>query len=57
MSEYNFTLGEDYPQPIIDFEKAGKHARNEIWAMKKDPVVKQEAKRILRKHTTENRIV
>jgi len=56
-SEYKFKKGVDYPQPIIDFEKAGKHARKEIWAMKKDPVVKQEVKRILRKHTTENRIV
>lgn len=54
---YHFELGKHYPRPIIDLEKAGKHARNKIWAMRKDPLVKQESKRILKRHTTENRMV
>ncbi len=53
----NFELGVNYPQPILDLEAAGRKARKEIWEMKKDPVVKEEAKRILAVHTVANRQV
>ena len=53
--ELNFEIGKDYPNPIIDLEDAGKKARKVIWDMRKEPLVKLEAKRILARHTVANR--
>ncbi|WMN06439.1 deoxyribodipyrimidine photo-lyase [Marivirga arenosa] len=53
--DLNIEIGKDYPQPIVDLEEAGKKARTVIWDMRKDPLVKKESKRILAKHTVENR--
>lgn len=55
--DLNFELGKDYPNPIVDLEDAGKKARKVIWEMRKEPIVKLEAKRILAKHTVANRRV
>lgn len=54
-SMYGFTLGADYPAPIIDFEKAHRLARERIWAMRKQPLVKQEGARILSRHVVPGR--
>ncbi|EOZ95575.1 Cryptochrome [Indibacter alkaliphilus LW1] len=54
-SLYGVRLGEGYPLPIIDVEASGKYARDKIWAAQKLPEVKQEASRILKKHTVPNR--
>ena len=48
---YGFTLGVDYPKPIIDFEKASKVARDKIWGHKKHPAVKAEQARLIQTHT------
>ncbi len=53
----NFELGVHYPKPLLNLENAGKRARKEIWEMKKDALVKEEAKRILATHTVANRRV
>jgi len=53
--ELDFELGKDYPNPIIDLEDAGKKARKMIWDMRKEPLVKREARRILATHTVANR--
>ncbi|WP_226390642.1 cryptochrome/deoxyribodipyrimidine photo-lyase family protein [Penaeicola halotolerans] len=50
-----FTLGKDYPKPIIDIEAAGRYARVHIWQAQKASAVKKDAKRILAKHTVANR--
>ncbi len=50
-----FTLGKDYPKPIIDIEAAGRYARVHIWEAQKASAVKKDAKRILAKHTVANR--
>ncbi len=47
---YNFHLGKDYPKPIVDVRDSSRKANKELWAMKKDPIVKQENARILAKH-------
>ena len=52
---YNFKLGNDYPQPIIDIKIARKKASDILWNMKKDPNVQLENKRILTKHTLKDR--
>tara|TARA_B110000046_G_scaffold88676_2_gene96841 strand:- start:84180 stop:85700 length:1521 start_codon:yes stop_codon:yes gene_type:complete len=48
---YGFTLGTDYPSPIIDFEAASKKARDKIWGHRKHPKVKEEQIRLIETHT------
>lgn len=50
-----FTPGVDYPLPIIDADKAYKHAQENLWAMNDDPVVQFESARILDKHVNRDR--
>jgi len=45
------TIGLDYPQPVIDVNKAGKEAREKIWGHKKHPAVSSQKFRILQRHT------
>jgi len=54
---YNFDLGKVYPKPIVDLKITAKIARDKIWAHRKDPSVKKEAKRILIKHVVHSRNV
>jgi deoxyribodipyrimidine photo-lyase len=46
---------ESYPEPIIDIETAAKVARDRLWEFQKSPEVKQDAKRILKKHIVPGR--
>ncbi|MGY6523569.1 MAG: FAD-binding domain-containing protein [Mongoliitalea sp.] len=50
-----FTLGVDYPFPIVDVEEAGRFARDTIWKAQKLLAVQEDALRILGKHTVPNR--
>ena len=52
---YNFELGKNYPAPIVNLEESRKKASDILWKMQKAPLVYQESKRILRKHTLPNR--
>jgi deoxyribodipyrimidine photo-lyase len=54
---YHFVPGTNYPLPIVDIKKTAAHASAQLYAMQKDPLVKQEAAHILNIHTTPNRIV
>ncbi len=47
---YNCKTGEDYPSPIVDLAESGKRARDAIWSMRSDPLVKAESRRILARH-------
>ena len=51
----SFTLGEDYPLPIIDLEVSRKKASQTLWEYRKRQSVMEENKRILRKHTLKDR--
>ncbi|MBT8223534.1 MAG: deoxyribodipyrimidine photo-lyase [Eudoraea sp.] len=51
----NFTLGEDYPFPIVDLEVTRKKASQTLWDFRKHNEVKEENRRILRKHTLKDR--
>ncbi|MBT3545004.1 DNA photolyase family protein [bacterium] len=48
-------IGKDYPSPIVDLVQTRKYASDMLWAMKDDPIVIGESRRILRKHTLHNR--
>ena len=52
---YNFHLGEDYPLPIIDYEKNTKAAKDRIWGQRKLDEVKREKAGILEKHTIQTK--
>jgi deoxyribodipyrimidine photo-lyase len=39
-----------YPAPIVDVEHSYRHARDRLWALKKDPAVSRERRRILARH-------
>ncbi len=47
----NFTLGKDYPVPIVDIKENRKKASDILWNMKKNRIVREEGLRIVRKHT------
>ncbi|MFD0993583.1 cryptochrome/deoxyribodipyrimidine photo-lyase family protein [Tenacibaculum geojense] len=51
----NCIIGEDYPAPIVDIKENRKRASDILWNMKKDPEVRRESYRILKKHTINNR--
>lgn len=52
---YNFKLGVDYPEPIVDVKENRKRASDILWNMKKDPEVVKESFRILKRHTLQDR--
>lgn len=47
---HNFTPGETYPLPIVDFSKAYKHAQEELWKIKKSDESRKHNKGILKRH-------
>lgn len=47
---YNFRLGENYPNAIVNVEKTRKFSSDILWNLKKRENVKKENKRILAKH-------
>jgi deoxyribodipyrimidine photo-lyase len=50
---YHCEIGKDYPAPIVDLENSRKFASEMIWGYKKKNTVKEEAKRILKKHVSD----
>lgn len=52
---FNFTLGKDYPKPIVDLQISRKRASDALWNMQKQTDVKNESIRILKKHTLSDR--
>lgn len=47
---YDFRLGEKYPEPIVQLEESGRHARTKIWGHRKHKEVQAEKQRILAVH-------
>ena len=52
---FNFTLGKDYPKPIVDLQMSRKKASDVLWSKQKQNDVKSESLRILKKHTLADR--
>ena len=52
---YGFESGKSYPYPIVDLQKARKHATSSLWPLFKSAPVRKEGKRILAKHTLADR--
>lgn len=50
---YEFELGKDYPEPIIDLDKAAAAARDKIWGHRKHPEVIAEKYRLIKTHTND----
>jgi deoxyribodipyrimidine photo-lyase len=47
-------IGRDYPQPIVDHLESAKFARDTLWALRKDSVVRDVAKQVYKKHGSRN---
>jgi len=47
---YSFRIGVDYPLPIVNLEETQRASSEEVWGFRKDSAVKNDAKRILKKH-------
>mgnify|MGYP005846432765 FL=1 len=52
---YGCTIGEDYPQRLVDHKKTYKKAVDVLWGKKSENEVKKENKRILKKHVKPRR--
>ncbi len=52
---YDFKLDKNYLRPVVDLDQSRKQASSILWGMHEDKLVKQESKRILRRHTLPNR--
>ena len=50
-----FELGVDYPEPMLDLKVTHKDARDRLYGARKSPEIKEEASRIIEKHTLGNR--
>ena len=53
---YNFQLGKNYPHPVVDLDATRKKAGDALWKLRKDKLVLEESKRILKKHTLKKRL-
>jgi deoxyribodipyrimidine photo-lyase len=49
---YNCEIGKDYPAPIVNIEETRKYASDIVWSFRKKDEVKEEGKRILKKHVS-----
>lgn len=49
---YNCEIGKDYPQPIVNIEETRKLASDIVWSFRKKDDVREEGKRILKKHVS-----
>ncbi len=47
---YQITLGQDYPEPIIDYQSQARQARDLLWSWRKNQAVQHENQRILARH-------
>lgn len=47
---YQVKLGQDYPNPIVDLNLTRKTASDQVWAMRKTKISREEGQRILQKH-------
>ncbi|NQY06172.1 MAG: deoxyribodipyrimidine photo-lyase [Flavobacteriaceae bacterium] len=54
-SLYDFKLGFDYPNPIVELSSVRKYASKQLWEMKQDKDVIEESYRILKLHTLPRR--
>ncbi|MEX1222345.1 MAG: deoxyribodipyrimidine photo-lyase [Idiomarina sp.] len=52
---YGFTLGQNYPAPVVDLETAGREARERLWSWRKSSQVQQHSAGLLARHTTGRR--
>ena len=54
---YNCEIGKDYPEPIINIDETRKYASDIVWSFRKQDDVKEEGKRILKKHVNSSKSI
>jgi deoxyribodipyrimidine photo-lyase len=48
-------IGVDYPLPLVDLAVSSKAAKDKIWGHRKIGLVREESKRIVKKHTRQGK--
>jgi deoxyribodipyrimidine photo-lyase len=47
-------IGSTYPEPVVDHLAAARHARETMWALRRGPEAREEARRVFDKHGSRN---
>jgi deoxyribodipyrimidine photo-lyase len=47
-------IGEHYPEPVVDHLATARYARETLWALRREPEVRAEARRVFDKHGSRN---
>jgi deoxyribodipyrimidine photo-lyase len=47
-------IGSSYPEPVVDHLATARYARETLWAMRRDPDARDEARRVFDKHGSRN---
>jgi deoxyribodipyrimidine photo-lyase len=47
-------IGNSYPEPVVDHLATARYARETLWAMRRDPDARDEARRVFDKHGSRN---
>jgi len=54
---YGCEIGKEYPQPIVNIQETRKFASEIVWSFRKQDDVKEEGKRILKKHVNSPKVM
>jgi deoxyribodipyrimidine photo-lyase len=47
-------IGDTYPEPVVDHLATARHAREVMWALRREPETRAEARRVFDKHGSRN---
>ena len=47
-------IGDTYPEPVVDHLATARYARETMWALRRDPNAREEARRVFDKHGSRN---
>ena len=53
-AECGVLIGEHYPEPVVDHLATAAYARNTLWELRRDPLVRSEALNVFQRHGSRN---
>jgi deoxyribodipyrimidine photo-lyase len=52
--EIGVIIGDTYPEPVVDHLATARHAREVMWALRREPEAREEARKVFDKHGSRN---
>jgi deoxyribodipyrimidine photo-lyase len=52
--EIGVIIGDTYPEPVVDHLATARHAREVMWALRREPAAREEARKVFDKHGSRN---